>query len=308
LKALPLVREGISAYDFHSLSRLAEMDPKTIGEILEDPELYMRALKASENASSKWAAALFLFNIQGGLGEAKRKVAKSVLVKLLMQLASQISGRGIRSTERFLTSYKPGLEEVDLEETLDGIISKPSISYDDIIVVDRRPKKRGILLILDTSNSMYREKMLIAVLAIGVMAYRLRGENYAIIAFNSEGRLLKPIEREMETGELLDRVLEIRAGGCTNLNKALEMGLEQLSKNVAHEKVAILVTDGWVTAGGSPFANAAKYPRLHVIQVPMGVGGGDTETCLRLAREGRGKRIFVKDFRELPRAIIEILR
>lgn len=308
MKALPLVREGISAHDFPSLSRLAEMDPKTIGEVLEDPEIFQEALKAIECASSKWAAALFLYNIQGVLGERKRRAAKAALVKLLMQLASQISGRGIRSTERFLTTYKPGLEEIDVEATLDSLISSPAAPHDGIIVVDRRAKKRGVLLMLDTSNSMYREKMLIAVLAIGVMAYRLRGENYAIIAFNSEARLLKRIEAEMGIEELLDRVLEVRAGGCTNLNRALEMGIEQLSKDVAHEKVAILVTDGWVTAGGSPFGNAAKYPRLHVIQVPMGIGGGDTETCLRLAREGRGKRVFVRNFRELPRAIIEILR
>jgi len=93
----------------------------------------------------------------------------------LMQLASRISAQGIRSTERVLTTFQPGLEEMEIEETLDNVIGKKCPDYDDIIMVDKRPKRRGVVLMLDVSNSMQREKILIATLAIGVLAYRTEG-------------------------------------------------------------------------------------------------------------------------------------
>jgi hypothetical protein len=301
-----VVREALDVGNFGLLRGLVRQDMETLAEVLQEPDVLKEALKASENAVVKWPAAVFLFEILGCLSERQKWAAKATLVRLLMQLASQISAKGIRSTERALTEYRPGLEEVEVEYTLENRVGKKHLDYQDIVMVYKRQKKRGVALILDTSNSMQGEKILIAVLAIGVLAYRLQGENYAIISFNEDAEVLKPIEKEITIEDLLDKMLEIKAGGSTNIRDALEMGLEQLSKNVAHEKVAILATDGWVTSGGDPLEIAAKFPRLHVIQVPFGIGG-DSEVCLKLAKEGRGKRLYVEELEELPRAVLEIL-
>jgi len=40
----------------------------------------------------------------------------------------------------------------------------------------------------------------------------------------------------------------------------------------------------------------------------MGIGGGDDNTCIAMANVSKGKRIYVKHFMELPRAVLEILR
>jgi uncharacterized protein with von Willebrand factor type A (vWA) domain len=175
-------------------------------------------------------------------------------------------------------------------------------------MVDKEPKPRGVVLMLDTSNSMQREKILIATLAIGVLAYRLKGENYAILTFNDEVNVVKPIEKEMTLEALLDKMLEVQPKGITNIKLALENGLRQLSKQVAHEKLGIIATDGWATTGGDPVEVASKYTRLHVIQVPMGIGGGDDRTCIAMANATKGRRVYVRHFLELPRAVLEILR
>jgi Mg-chelatase subunit ChlD len=287
---------------------LVDKDKKTIAELLTKPRIFDEVLKASESTFKKLSATLFLFKVEKDLTEEQRRTAKATLVKLLIQLASQISARGIRSTERCLTCYKPGLEEIEVENTLENISAKKHVDYEDLVMVDRKQKKRGVALMIDTSNSMQREKILIAVLAMGVLAYRLQGDNYAIISFNSDAKVLKPIERDIPLDKLLDAMLDIEAGGSTNVRRGLELGLEQLSKNIAHEKVGILVTDGWVTQGGDPLEVAKKFPRLHIIQVPIGYGGSDTEMCEKLAKEGRGKRIYISRFEELPRAILEVLR
>lgn len=49
--------------------------------------------------------------------------------------------------------------------------------------------------------------------------------------------------------------------------------------------------------------DVAKY-----FKVPIDVGGGDDDTCLCLAQEGRGKKCKIKHFEEIPGAILEILK
>lgn len=308
MKSLPLAREGLSKGDFQFMRTIAKENPITFAELLQDPSIFKEIIKATEATNMKWSAAQFLHGVQKDLTEEQKRIARGVLIRLLMQLASRISARGIRSTERVLTTFQPGLEEMEIEETLDNVIGKKCPDYDDIIMVDKRPKRRGVVLMLDVSNSMQREKILIATLAIGVLAYRLRGEHYAVITFNNEVEIIKPIEKEMPIEALLDRMLEIQPKGITNIKLALEDGLEQLSKQVVHEKIGIIATDGWTTTGGDPIEVAKNYARLHVIQVPMGIGGGDDNTCIAMANVSKGKRIYVKHFMELPRAVLEILR
>ncbi len=88
----------------------------------------------------------------------------------------------------------------------------------------------------------------------------------------------------------------------------MRKGLEELENFRDLESTGILITDGWVTKGKDPTEIAEKYPRLHVIQVPLGVGGGDPEMCINLAKAGKGKYSYVRDFYELPRAIMNTLK
>ena len=303
-----MVREAISGGDFRTLRAVAIEESRVMAEIIGETENYHRVLKAAESSPTKWSAALFLFEARSLLSEEKRGLLKATLISLLIQLSSQISARGIRPTETFLTSFEPSLEEIEVEETIENALGKKKVEFEDIVMVGKRPKKRSFMLMLDISNSMKYEKMLLAVLAVGVFALKLQGERYSIVTFSKDAEIIKPMDWEMPVSALLDKMLDLKTGGTTNLRKGLEVGLDELSKNVAHEKLAVLVTDGWVTEGHDPLEVAEKYPKLHVLQVPLGMGGGDSEMCNNLVRKGRGKCVYVDEFECLPRAIIEILK
>ncbi|MEN3024958.1 MAG: vWA domain-containing protein [Candidatus Methanosuratincola petrocarbonis] len=286
---------------------MVEQENKALAEILLDPNLFKETLKKAEETEDKLSAALFLFTVQGVLTDQQKRLARATLIRLLMELASKISAKGTRSTEMFRAQYKPGLEDISIEETMESTVSKGVVCYEDLVMIDKRQKKRGFALILDTSNSMQREKLVLSILAVCVLAYCLKGEEYAIITFNTEAKVLKDIKEEMTIEELLETVLEIKPENATNIRVGLEKGFEQLSKSSAHEKVGVLVTDGWATVGEDPVEIASKFPRLHVIQAPFGFCGGDEEMCNRIAVAGRGKRIYVEKFEELPGAILQSL-
>lgn len=302
------MREGLKQGDFAMMRLFMKKDPQTLAELLQDPLVFKELLKATESTNMKLSAALFLFGAQKSLTPEQKRVAKATLIMILMQLASKMSARGIRSTKRVLTTFKPGLDEMEIEDTLENMLGKKYPDYDDIIMVDKRPRQRGIVLMLDISNSMQREKILLATLSVGVLAYKLKGEPFAVLTFSHQVDVIKPIEQQMTVEDLMDKMLEIIPQGATDIHKVLEKGLEQLSRQVAREKLGIIITDGQVTLGNDPKKIAADYPRLHVLQVPIGVGGGDDYVCLCLAQEGRGKRRKLNSFEEIPGAILEILK
>ncbi len=308
MKILPLVREVLKQGDFLQIRLFMDSHAQTLAELLQDPQIFKEMLRSIENSNTKLSAALFLFDVQNSLTLEQKRLAKMVLIRILMQLASRLSARGIRSTERILTPFRPGLDEIEIENTLENMMGKKLAAYEDIIMVDKQPKQRGTVLMLDISNSMQREKILLATLAIGVLAYRLKGEYYSILTFSDKVEVIKHLDKPMTIEELLDKMLEIIPKGATDIGKALDKGLEQLSKKVTHEKIGIIITDGWVTAGEDPADFARNYPKLHVLQVPIGVGGGDDQMCIMMAQEGRGKRLKIKAFEEIPKAILEVLK
>jgi MoxR-like ATPase len=287
---------------------LLQQNPQSISEMLLEENLFETMLKVAEHSEPKWPALQLLFMTQANLDPERKQIARKILNRTIRRIAAQIVGRGICPTECVNVPFQPGLEEFNLEETLENKLGKNFFDYRDMVCIERRRKKNAFSLILDASNSMQMEKMVIAALAVGVFAYRFLDDHYSIITFKDHAQLLKSIKDIPDMEKLIDKMLDLQPGGLTNIEEALQKGLEELEKLHELESTGILITDGWVTKGKDPVKIAEKYPRLHVIQVPLGVGGGDSEMCMNLAKAGRGKYSYVHDFYQLPRAIMNIMK
>jgi len=287
---------------------LLEQNPQSISEMLLEENLFETMIKVAEHSEPKWPVLHLLFVTQSSLDPARRRIARKILSRTIVRMAAQIVGRGISPTEYVNVPFQPGLEEFNLEETLENSLGKGFLDYRDIVCVERRRKKKAFSLILDASNSMQMEKIVIAALAVGVFAYRFGDDHYSIITFKDHAQLLKSIRDSPDMEKLIEKMLDLQPGGLTNIEEALQKGLEELEKLRELERAGILITDGWVTKGRDPVKIAEKYPRLHVIQVPLAVGGGDSEMCINLARAGRGKYSYIHDFYQLPRAIMNTLK
>ncbi len=287
---------------------LIQQNPQSISEMLLEENLFETMLKVAEHSEPKWPALQLLFMTQASLDPKRRQIARKILNRTIRRIAAQIVGRGIYPTKCVNVPFQPGLEEFDLEQTLENSLGKSFFDYRDIVCIERRRKKNAFSLILDASNSMQMEKIVIAALAVGVFAYRFLDDYYSIITFKDHAQILKSIKDNLDMETLIDKMLDLQPGGLTNIEEALQKELEELEKHRELESTGILITDGWVTKGKDPVKIAEKYQRLHVIQVPLGVGGGDSEMCMNLAKAGRGKYSYVRDFYQLPRAIMNIMK
>ncbi|MHA1241360.1 MAG: VWA domain-containing protein, partial [Promethearchaeota archaeon] len=149
-----------------------------------------------------------------------------------------------------------------------------------------------------------------AALTTSVMAYNMEKENYGIVLFNSTAMVLKKIDKKKPVIKIIDEILDSEAVGFTNITIGLEKGLKELNKikEKTRHKSGILITDGNYNRGKDPLILAKKFPKLHVIGIPA---DNDAErgidTCREIARVGQGKFFAVNNYKEIPRALIELL-
>lgn len=248
--------------------------------------------------------------ISGKYKSIFRRLARQSILKLSLKITS----KGIRGQfKKAVPLYKIGMPEFSLDETIQHNplkIYEKSLSYKDIYGVVRKRQKRKVVLILDTSGSMYGRLLLNAALTSSVLAYNLEKEDYAIVLFNSTAMILKSINQKNPVIKIIDEILDSEAVGFTNIQIGLEKGLKELNKTRENRKsrFGILISDGNFNRGGDPVEIAKKYPKLHVIGMPAENDATQgIKTCQEIAKAGRGKFYAVNDYKEIPRALIELL-
>jgi Mg-chelatase subunit ChlD len=239
-----------------------------------------------------------------------RRLARQSIVKLSLKITS----KGIRGQfKKTVPFYQIGMPEFSLDETIQHNplkINEKSISYKDIYGIVRKRQKRKIVLILDTSGSMYGRLLLNAALTTSVLAYNMEKEDYAIVLFNSTAMTLKKINQQKSSLKIIDDILDSEAVGFTNIHLGLEKGLKELNKTREEKKnrFGILISDGVFNRGKNPIEIAKLYPKLHVIGMPAENDAAQgIRTCREIADAGRGKFYAVNDYKEIPRALIELL-
>jgi len=240
-----------------------------------------------------------------------RRLARQSILKTSLKITS----KGLKGEKKkTVPYYHVGMPEFDLDETIQHNplkIYNKTLTYKDIYGIKRKRQKRKVVLILDTSGSMYGKTLLNAALTTSVLAYNMEKENYSIVLFNSTAMVLKQINNfQRDITSIIDEILDSEAVGFTNIHVGLEKGLKELIKikeNVK-DQFGILITDGNYNRGENPIKIASTFPKLHVIGMPA---ENDAErgidTCREIANAGKGKFYAVNDYKEIPRALIELL-
>ncbi len=219
--------------------------------------------------------------------------------------AMEIIGPTKRSARLKRKIYRFGRDEIDLDGTLEKIIGKKEYQMEDIIVETREIKKLSCALVVDTSFSMAGEKLAVAAVGAAVLALKLKDDNYSLVTFDTEARLLKAMDKRKRVDLIIGDLLETAAAGHTNMQDGLRIGLNELEKVKTRDRLGVVITDGECTRGYYPEMVAAKYPRLYVIMVEGPVQ--NPEFCMKLATLGKGKMYRVKDFNEVPRILYKLL-
>jgi Mg-chelatase subunit ChlD len=255
------------------------------------------------------------FFIRRPISSKYKKVFRRLARQSILKTSLKISSKGLKGVQRkTIPYYQIGMPEFDLDETIQHHpleTHDKSLTYKDIYGIKRKRQRRKVVLILDTSGSMYGKTLLNAALTTSVLAYNMEKEDYSIVLFNSTAMILKKIDNKFKSiTNIIDEILDSEAVGFTNIYIGLDIGLKELKRIRANVKdqFGILITDGNYNRGENPLLIAKKYPKLHVIGMPA---DNDAErgidTCRYIAKAGGGKFYAVSDYKEIPRALIKLL-
>jgi Mg-chelatase subunit ChlD len=269
----------------------------------------------SEKAKGSAASmAEVYFFIRRPISEKYKYIFRRLARQSILRTSLKITSKGIRGIyKKTIPYYQIGMPEFDLDETIQHNPLKvydKTLSYNDIYGIKRKRQKRKVTLILDTSGSMYGRLLLNAALTTSVLAYNMEKEDYAIVLFNSTAMVMKKINEKKRVTSIIDEILDSEAVGFTDISIGLEKGLEELNKvkKKTKNKFGILISDGNYNRGEDPSSVAKKYPKLHVIGMPAeNDADRGIDTCKAIAEAGHGKFFAVKNFKEIPRALIELL-
>ena len=278
-----------------------------------DTDEGVRFFSEKAKESGEFMPEIYFF-IRRPVSEKYKNIFRRLARQSILKLSLKITSKGIRGQyKKTVPYYQIGMPEFNIDETIQHNplkIYNKSLSYRDIYGIERKRQKRKVVLILDTSGSMYGRLLLNAALTTSVLAYNMEKEDFAIVLFNSIAMLLKKINQKKQVIEIIDDILDSEAVGFTNIYIGLEKGLKELNKVKENRKsrFGILITDGNYNRGDDPIILAKKYPKLHVIGMPAeNDADRGIDTCRDLAQAGRGKFYAVKDYKEIPRALIELL-
>lgn len=231
------------------------------------------------------------------LRELARRLAREIVVREARQSVAGRSGRG----RLVSVPYAGHVAELDLDRSLERLLSTPHPADEDLYVLDRHHHRRAYTLILDASGSMKGPALFHAALALATFAIRVAPDPFAIVAFRGEVSVLKRLHEDVPLDTLLDRTLSLPGQGLTDVGLGLQAGLGELEGADARERVGLLFSDGMQTVGEPAEPIAAAFPLLHV--VATGRGEESRSRCRRLADFSGGRCAVIETAAGIPAAV-----
>lgn len=138
--------------------------------------------------------------------------------------------------KRLFCFEKQGLAEKQIKDVKEIEKQKPK---------EQKSKNKGaIILCVDTSGSMSGEPEMVAKALTLFMASRARRKNRACYLINFSSDIKCEDLSEQGWGERLNSFLRLSFGGGTDVGKALEKGVEMMSKDEFEKSDLLVISDG----------------------------------------------------------------
>jgi Mg-chelatase subunit ChlD len=180
-----------------------------------------------------------------------RNLVKDALIKIALNMISNQRGsgeKGLVPTNK-LRIFIDGddMDLIDVDASIENIVMQGKtldmIIPEDLLVMETEKGRVSICFLLDISGSMTGMKLAACSIAVMVLIGALRAEEVAICFFESNTHVVKEFGDVKDLEDVADELLDLKARGGTQVQKALEWGARQLEETNTELKVCFLLTD-----------------------------------------------------------------
>jgi Mg-chelatase subunit ChlD len=200
--------------------------------------------------------------------------------------------------------YRDGLDDIDLDRTLEVMSERPILEDEDIVVRERLRPQRAVVLAVDISGSMREERIRTAAATVGALAAEFSREDLAVVTFWSDAAWLAHFGAMVSPYRLIGALLALPTRGLTNVALPLELAVRELAGRPAVDSRVLLLSDCVHNAGPDPRMMAARLPRLDIL---LDVAGErDHDLARQLARLGRGRLRPIRHPRDVAPALSQM--
>lgn len=235
---------------------------------------------------------------------AVRAAAREIASRLSIRRPPPDSSARRGTGELRSVPYRAGLDDIDLDRTLEVMAERPVLEDEDIIVRERIQHRHSVVLAVDLSGSMRDERVRTAAAAVGALAAELPLGDLAVLTFWSDAAWLSHFGALTGALALLDALVAMPARGLTNVALPLDLAARELAGRPANDARVVLLSDCVHNAGPDPRPGAARLPRLDVLLDEL--GEKDLDLGRQLARLGRGRLRRVRSHHEVATGLTEI--
>ncbi|MBI3557355.1 MAG: VWA domain-containing protein [Deltaproteobacteria bacterium] len=247
----------------------------------------------------------------GNIPPKEKAVLRRRAIEGVLARAYDILGAVIKPERHQIVDFKTFIEsgqrgELDVLSTLDEELargySRKTLVSEDVLRFDARLERDvDIALVMDASLSMTGEKIALLAVSTAVVALCVKPTRLSLMGFDSKVRWIKRFGEELPIEKLVERVLELPAGGFTNMELALNETAVALSRQNKERANVILIGDGKYTEGGDPSQLAERFRHLNVLKIGRDQAGRDL--MLELSARGQGKFFEARRISDLPRTM-----
>ena len=249
--------------------------------------------------------------------EFVRNLVKDALIKIALNMISNQRGsgeKGLVPTNK-LRIFIDGddMDLIDVDASIENIVMQGKtldmIIPEDLLVMETEKGRVSICFLLDISGSMTGMKLAACSIAVMVLIGALRAEEVAICFFESNTHVVKEFGDVKDLEDVADELLDLKARGGTQVQKALEWGARQLEETNTELKVCFLLTD---CEFFEKKEQIVKELELYVNQKVEFLLGVNTRSYSKKYAEWildstQGKIVYILNIMDIPKILTEVL-
>ncbi len=190
------------------------------------------ALQLSPEQLSGWAVAESLSATSSTLTDAHlRELARRIATRTVLRRAHDLVGP-IQPSRRVVREQlaEPFRGELDEEATLENLLGKEFPDPEDWVNIRREARRTEVVLMMDTSLSMSGKNLALAAVAAAVLAFSVKSEDLAVVAFESTAKALTHLGSRDPASRVVEEILTQPARGFTNISDGLAVGRRELAR------------------------------------------------------------------------------
>jgi Mg-chelatase subunit ChlD len=211
---------------------------------------------------------------------------------------------------RMVTRRDPTGADVDLDATLAARGAEPHWRPAHLHTRGWRSTGRATVLLVDASGSVAGDELATAILTASALVQRMRpGDELGVVAFWSRAVVLRPLSADPRIDVVVDRLCDLRGGGTTDLELALETAAAQLTRSRAADRQVLLLSDGVATESPDPTGAASALARVPARLQVLALSDEEeaATSCAALAAAGGGRVAPLLRPSQAPSAVRDLL-